>query len=1655
MKIIKALSAKKVLSMALSLAILCGSLFVANVGVSFNADAETTGNIRIWTGNAASEFADKSAGTIDDPIIISTPEELAFLVRGAGSTTSQSTTSHKYYEVAPNSIFNMNGFSNITIDSTVNDIDVTNANASCNWSNKIVTDKNQVFQGYFNGNGLIIYNLYANGYAAGLFPYANGDIDGSANLPLTISNVCIKNSYFASTSGDAGGILGDHQNYYRTGILIENCAVQDCSFNSTSAKVGALIGNVKWDGNTTINNCYVANNTYAVGGTAITGSLIGSNANGGQSFKLNNAVIVGATPYTSDNTGLSTNSTFNNVYTTESNGSFSGVTTLTADEMKGAAAKTNMALDFVNTWFANTNGAPELRAFHTISATNNGDGTHKEACADCDLDGLTTKHIYNVVDYTNDTSSCICGVSVYGTNDVWDGTKATAFAGGSGTEEDPYIIKTVEQLFLMVRSTGINEQGEPVYYEVADSVNALYINDTRNFEDQAAFVAAASGLRNWSTGLTKEAEHCSDTSSCTRNGYSSNHRNGYVDYFGGRFNGNGVTIYGLYSVTTVISCDWNNGVGFVPMLTGDAVIKNVTFDTNYVKSSTGATGVITSSVGIWDGQYNKDTDGDGSYETFVMCPEVDAYARRPEQCNAAILNVAVSNSYIEGTNYTNKSNISGFVASIKAPKSLKFDSCLFDGTNSTFVDNATTDKHFAFIATNEDCVNSSVFGCVYIAGSSGVMGANSYDSNTVWNTYEVSSNEFTVEDTPNINWTAWETVDGKSTPNINSSWTADYYRNMDPYYLSSRKNSILTATDAYSGYEFSALRNNRGIFNGYNTLVGSGTEEDPYIIDNADTLYLVIASGGTNFGMPQHFKLACNLDLGGMQWVDTETFENATYNVMYYQYQPFAGILDGDGHTIYNLYSADDDVAGFIPYLDGGTVKNLHFRNASVASDTYAGIVTGWMENGATITGCSAENSVVYSANGYGDGLYIAYIDDMFSTEEYGTITDCYFVGKNGDDEDKTVYITEHNSDDGVIMSSVNEIKTEIFNGNTEYTSIWYIGGNDGSMPRLLSNALSQPCADINGDGLGEDYDSSDASALKNKLLRKADYKYIYGDVNGSGSTDMRDLASLYRAFDKDDETLVLDGFWANVKAGNFKIYYTNSDNYDFARRLELYLENATGVDVVKANGSADKLAINLVTSGDVNAWSYGYDLENAVLTFTGGSFTAVEEAVDHFIANTSLFGLPADASGTLGSEKAAVTVNGSPYYYAWGDEFNSDVNGTVSYDNWILRSKGTDKTPDTVDSDFEGIREASNEEAVEINSIKDGKLYLKRGFTGASSGYKYYMSGISSKDSMLFKQGYLEMVATVPADGCAFPAWWLLTHLNGKSNDTIDNSLYSKVYELNDYFDGTSRTPTGSDVTSFKYKLPTQTLEMDVFEIIQRPSVGYNSASKSNDYNVKYNVHKWYTYSLDRNDTSLTVYDLDWANAPASGAFPTKLLTATGKTTGEGDSAVTTYTETSSSIKFNEDNLSSGEVNGAATYQGLVNGGTAYSPKAIEKDMADYLNSDCQITERKYGFLWTETQMSFMIEINGSMETVFTLDASEMNFGDESYYTDDNYGFGQYAYMLIENHIFTSSESSTLGRKVLSGISECDFEIDYVRLYQLDGNRAIITPESESLYDR
>ncbi len=154
-----------------------------------------------------------------------------------------------------------------------------------------------------------------------------------------------------------------------------------------------------------------------------------------------------------------------------------------------------------------------------------------------------------------------------------------------------------------------------------------------------------------------------------------------------------------------------------------------------------------------------------------------------------------------------------------------------------------------------------------------------------------------------------------------------------------------------------------------NALSGSGTEEDPYLIADADDLKAI-----SNTSSQDYYKLTANIDLQNEDWTPLPAFY---------------GTLDGDGYTISGLnINSDDMLVGLFRELrtfgsTGGVIKNLTVSGAVVNTHQGYGRTGGIVsQNYGTITNCTFSGSISHSA---GDNNAVGGITGINN----GAITNC------------------------------------------------------------------------------------------------------------------------------------------------------------------------------------------------------------------------------------------------------------------------------------------------------------------------------------------------------------------------------------------------------------------------------------------------------------------------------------------------------------------------------------------------------------------------------------------------------------------------------------------------------------------------------------------
>ena len=169
---------------------------------------------------------------------------------------------------------------------------------------------------------------------------------------------------------------------------------------------------------------------------------------------------------------------------------------------------------------------------------------------------------------------------------------------------------------------------------------------------------------------------------------------------------------------------------------------------------------------------------------------------------------------------------------------------------------------------------------------------------------------------------------------------------------------------------------------------GDGSEDEPYVISSGEELAFLSDSvkGGTYYG-GKYFILSADIDLNNIAWtgigVAAGTNPSAT--------NCFAGILNGNGHTIYNISITNAILRTGLFRSNAGTIKNLTVAGKiSSGSVQYIGLLVG-------INYGPIENCKVY-AEVSGTGTYVGAVAGASAgaikyTEAYGTVAGASAVG--------------------------------------------------------------------------------------------------------------------------------------------------------------------------------------------------------------------------------------------------------------------------------------------------------------------------------------------------------------------------------------------------------------------------------------------------------------------------------------------------------------------------------------------------------------------------------------------------------------------------------------------------------------------------------------
>lgn len=331
---------------------------------------------------------------------------------------------------------------------------------------------------------------------------------------------------------------------------------------------------------------------------------------------------------------------------------------------------------------------------------------------------------------------------------------------------------------------------------------------------------------------------------------------------------------------------------------------------------------------------------------------------------------------------------------------------------------------------------------------------------------------------------------------------------------------------------------------------GSGTQTDPYIIENAKQLAYLVKHDIVDFANAtagKYYKLGADIylnDVSNPDWKSNNP--NSWYEVE--SSKRFAGNLDGDGYTVYGLYYSGTASFGLIPWVDmwsyDVTIKNLIISDAYIStSGQFVGAVIGYVyanssTRGATLTisDCFADDNVyIFSSHSsaYIGGLVGCLRSNALNTYNFigsasladvrhgGNNWRCYagLVGPAGDGNYNidncfafptlAIYSSGASvpANNSYSIPSQDALLTVI--GDKAKTTMpdfdWENGAfapTQNGYPRL--KIVSERMGDANGDDAA---DAQDIALLKKHLIG-AEISYVT-DFNSDKVTDIRDLIAL------------------------------------------------------------------------------------------------------------------------------------------------------------------------------------------------------------------------------------------------------------------------------------------------------------------------------------------------------------------------------------------------------------------------------------------------------------------------------------------------------------------------------------------------------------------
>ncbi len=1202
------------------------------------------------------------------------------------------------------------------------------------------------FNGTLDGGGNTIYGLYVQGAKnGGLFP--------AIASYAVVKNLNFNNLLISGGSGYGGAIAGQAIYYaWQSAAQITNCSVVNATIGQwqNMEMVGGFIGNIN-ECSVTFTNCYSYNLSLSNWtSSGVPGGIVGSAYSGG-TLKIINSYSAGNFLTNSKVSKAVCTNAYTDTAIPEGN-TTAGVTVLTSEQMKGDAAKTNMtAFDFKWVWQTVENGYP-----------------------------------------------VICENPTY----VWDGTKSSTFAGGTGTASDPYLIENAEQLAYVV-STNLDDG---LYFKL---IKDIRINDTTKADWKST-------AKNWVWADVR---------------------------FVGTFDGDGHTIDGLFLNGS------QKRFGLFAYV-GDSLIENFIMTNASITTTTSEEG-----TGIVSAQASAKADYRAIYidETCeVSAPNSKGVAGIVARSNQ---NINISNCAVHAT-FEGKSHVGAFYGTHwGATQTL--NNCYTTSNVPTMVSRALQNSANNY-ATVADSYGTTVLTADQMKGDAAKTNMSGLDFNFAWQTVE---NDYPVlRKNPVLDWwdgtkaTSFAGGDGTEASPFLIENAAQLYKMVEEYY-----------THAASLGKYFEITKDIYINNPGTNKTFSGAKDwlaaygDTIATASKANSFSGTLDGGSNtiYGLYISGKKSAGLFPSITSYAD---IKNVSFDYAYITGgSGNAGALSGSAYwyddyktaTITNCSVVNSTIGkgGNIAYAGGLVGHMLDCTITFTNCYAYGNSLSDWGTPGG-IVGNAYASGKLYLVNCYSAGQY-----PVRATVNKAVCTNVYTdTARPADNTTENIAVLDSAKMQGIAA------KENLLGFN--FNQIWQYGA-EGEYPTLKSNEdkakyWSGTAADnfAGGEGtIAKPYEISNAEQLfllANASTEETIGKYykLTGDIN---------ISKVYEGWENDapyswtKKTAYLDGFgYGNSFAGTLDgagytvrgLYYTDeiTNNGTYAYGLIPFVSanaviknlnvedvagNVTGdaymgavvgaahvteADAANALNMVQFVGVNIANSDfailggasrgvkfelcnadkfigsasekisirNCNSEDYSYNDDVLVYNALNADGTALINVRKYLLGNLSNYITEIngdekfDIRDLVNMKKSLAMVSSDEYELVWSQEFNDDA---VDYS--VLTTNKTMSVGTTLEYADNAV-------------VNNGSLTLSCTNTGKTdaNGDKIYTVnyGLSTIDTMSFKYGRLEMRAKVPFAAGAFPSLWL-TSRNALGYEK--NSKYSTEIDVFEMFGKTNDNDT------------------------------------------------------------------------------------------------------------------------------------------------------------------------------------------------------------------------------------------------------------------------